>query len=157
LQLTFNGTTTVERTVPANGRLDETLDQMFNLSSATLQSGFVSFQASANTNGMIGFLEVAGANGTLLTAEPLFSESEVQQTFSQVAQGAGFFTGMAILNADPVVSANVTIDLDAVDGSRIESKTITLGPGQRFTGLLTDVFPDLQTQLGGSIHIAATS
>jgi hypothetical protein len=81
----------------------------------------------------------------------------VQQTFSQVAQGAGFFTGMAILNPDPAVSANVRIELDSAAGGPIEAKVITIGAGQRFTGVLTDVFPDLQTQLGGSIHIVATS
>jgi hypothetical protein len=42
------------------------------------------------------------------------------------------------------------------DDTAIASKTISFADGRRFVGLLTDLFPNLQTELGGSIHISAS-
>jgi hypothetical protein len=155
IQLSFNGTT-AQRTIPPNGRLNETLDHLFNLNSSSLVSGYISLQTTSSTAaGLLGFVEISASGGSLLTAEPFASETELQLTFSQVAQGAGFFTGMAFLNADPSVSASVTVEVDSATGAVVASKVITLNPGQRFVGLLTDLFPALQTELGGSIRITS--
>jgi hypothetical protein len=135
--------------------LNETLDHLFNLNSGSLISGYITVQTSSSA-GLLGFVEISASGGGLLTAEPLTNDTLVQLTFSQVAQGVGFFTGMGFLNADPMNSATITIEVDSTSGGVVASKTITLNPGQRFVGLLTDVFPALQTELGGSLRITSS-
>lgn len=155
LQLTLNGASVV-RTIPPNGRLDEALGSMFSLASGTLTSGFLTVQA-LNGAGLIGFVEIASANGLALTAVPISRAAAAQtnMVFSQVAQGGSYFTGLAFANTGQTTAA-VSIEIDSPGGSTIARTTVTISPGQQFIGLLSDFFPAIQNQFGGFIHIVST-
>src|SRR5262249_9748612 len=65
LQLTLNGTT-VQRTLPGNGRLDESLAQMFSISGDAQTTGYLKLQTSDGP-GVSGYLEIAGSGGIART------------------------------------------------------------------------------------------
>jgi hypothetical protein len=155
LQLTFNGAN-VQRTIPARGRLDESLDQMFGLTGGSLTTGYLSFQTLTNTAGVEGFVEVAASQGLVLTAETIAGEAEMTMVFSQVAQGGGYWTGLALLNTEQARSL-VTIELVSAAGTAVASTVVTLQAREFLVRLLGELFPGVQNQLGGSVRIAATS
>ena len=153
VQLTLNGAS-VQRTIPGHGRLDEPLDQTFNLDSSSTSSGYLSLQLlTKSTAGVGGFVEIAGSQGLLLTAEPITEEADMTMVFSQVAIADGFWTGLALLST---AQASATIELNSTEGTAVSSAVVTLEPGRPVVKLLTELFPDVRAQLGGSIRIVAT-
>ncbi len=154
LQLTLNGTT-VQRTIPAFGRLDESLADMFNLSSANISTGYLKVEAPSNAPGVSGFVEIAVAGGLMRTTTPVAGEAQTRLVFSDIAQGGGYFTGLALLNAG--ATASVTIEVDSADGTTLASKTVTLGTNQRLVGLINELFPTLQNQMGGFVRVTSTT
>jgi len=153
VQLTLNGAS-VQRTIPGHGRLDEPLDQTFNLDSSSTTSGYLSLQLlTKSTAGVGGFVEIAGSQGLLLTAEPITEEADMTMVFSQVAIADGFWTGLALLST---AQASATIELNSTEGTAVSSAVVTLEPGRPVVKLLTELFPDVRAQLGGSIRIVAT-
>lgn len=150
VQLTLNGTS-VQRTIPANGRLDESLAQTFNISGTNTTTGYLEVQTSDNS-GVSGYVELTLGDGQLRTTTPISGEGQTRLVFSDVVQGGGYFTGLALLNANNA-AASVTIEVDAPSGVALASKTVTLGAGQRLVGLISELFPALQTQLGGFVRV----
>ena len=154
MQVTFNGTG-ILRTIHPNGRLDESLAQMFHITGSGITSGYLSVQTLMNTAGVNGFVEIAGSDGRVLTTAPISGEGQIQMVFSHVAQGSGYFTGLALFNPGPG-DATATIEVDSADGSVVVSKAVTFAAGQRLIGLLSELFPGMQNQLGGSVRVVAT-
>ena len=153
VQLTLNGAS-VQRTIPGHGRLDESLDQTFNLNSSSTTSGYLNFQLlTKNTAGVGGFVEIAGPEGLLLTAEPITEEAEMTMVFSQVAVADGYWTGLALLST---AQASATVELDSTAGTALASTVVTLEPGRPLVKLLSELFPEVRAQFGGSIRIVAT-
>ena len=71
LQLTLNGKT-VQRTIPAHGRLDESLGQMFDISGGAQTTGYLKLQTT-DVPGVIAYVEIAAFDGLLklhLNASP---------------------------------------------------------------------------------------
>jgi hypothetical protein len=153
LQLTLNGTT-VQRTIPALGRLDESLAQMFNISGNSLTSGYLKLQTS-DTPGVGGYVEISISDGLARTTTPIASDAERQLIFSHVAQGGGYYTGLALLNAE-AAAATVTIEVDSPNGTPLASKVVTLQSGERMVGQLSELFPNIGTQLGGFVRVVST-
>src|SRR6059036_1247411 len=89
---------TVERTLPPNARLEERVDQMFNLSGEALIDGYIRFETQTDTPGVIGFLDYGTTDGIVLSAVEAKGEGYSNLFFSQVVEGAGFYTGLALLN-----------------------------------------------------------
>jgi hypothetical protein len=127
---------------------------MFSLSAASLTTGYLSLQVSGSTSGVTGFVEIAAAGG-LLTSEPISGQSRTDLLFSHIAQGSGYFTGLALLNPGTTTSS-VTIEVDSPAGAVVASKVVTIGPQQRLVGLISELFPGIQNQLGGAVHVTAT-
>jgi hypothetical protein len=156
VQLTLNGAT-VQRSIPAFGRLDESLAQTFNLSSTNVTTGYLKVETSSDAPGVSGYVEIAVGGGLMRTTTPITGEAQTRLVFSDVAQGGGYFTGLALLNSGSA-SATVTIEVDAADGTSVASpKQVTLGAGQRLVGLVSELFPNLQTQLGGFVRVTSTT
>src|SRR5439155_24669263 len=89
VQVTFNGTG-ILRTIHPNGRLDESLAQMFHITGSGITSGYLSVQTLMDTAGVNGFVEIAGSDGRVLTTAPISGEGQIQMVFSHVAQGSGY-------------------------------------------------------------------
>jgi len=89
-----------------------------------------------------------------LSTTPIFSEPELQLMFAHVAQGSGYWTGLAIFNPG-LAAATVTIEVSAANGTPVNSKTVTINAGQRVVGLLTDLFPGFGDQIGGFVRVTS--
>jgi hypothetical protein len=153
LQLTLNGTT-VQRTIPPFGRLDESIAQMFNISGGGQTTGYLKLQA-ADTPGVSGYVEIAAFEGLVRTTTPIVHEAQNRLMFSHVAQGGGYFTGLALLNTN-ATAAQVTIAIHSREGTTVASKSVTLQSGGRLIGLLNELFPNLGTQMGGFVRVVST-
>jgi hypothetical protein len=76
-------------------------------------------------------------------------------TFSHVAQGGGYFTGLAILNTQ-TDAATVTIEVHSESGALVASKVVSLQGGERLVGLISELFPNVQNQMGGFVRVVST-
>ena len=74
--------------------------------------------------------------------------------FSQLADGMGFYTGIAVLNVN---NGPATISLDTFDntGRHTGSTVFTLQPGERRARLLRELLPNF-SQVGGYAHLTST-
>src|SRR5262249_18513700 len=108
VQLTLSGMS-VQRVIPPNGRLDESLSQMFGISGDKLTTGYLKLDTSG-TLGVAGYVEIAAVDGLLRTTTPIAHDAQPRLIFSHVAQGGGYFTGLAVLNP-ATAAANVTIEV----------------------------------------------
>jgi hypothetical protein len=153
VQLTLNGTT-VQRTIPGFGRLDESLADMFNVSGNNLTTGFLKVQTS-DVPGVTGYVEIAAFDGLVRTTTPIAREAQSRLMFSHVAQGGAYFTGLALLNAQ-AAPASVTIEVNSGNGTTLASKVVTLQAGERLVGLIRELFPNIQNQLGGFVRVVST-
>ena len=146
---------TVERTLPPNARLEERVDQMFNLSGDALIDGYIRFETQTDTPGVIGFLDYGTTDGIVLSAVEAQGEGYSDLLFSQVAEGSGYYTGLALLNPNREPSI-VTLDTFDSGGSRTGSTIVNLKPGEREARLLSEFLQRQVNQLGGYIHLTAT-
>jgi hypothetical protein len=155
VQLTLNGGT-VQRSIPAFGRLDESLAQTFNLTGTNVTTGYLKVETSSDAPGVSGYVEISTGGGLMRTTTPITGEAQTRLVFSDVAQGAGYFTGLALLNSGSG-STTVTIEVEAADGTSVASKQVSLGAGERLIGLVSELFPNLQSQLGGFVRVTSTT
>jgi len=146
---------TVERTLPPNGRLEERVEQMFNLSGDAIIDGYIRFETQTDTPGVIGFLDYGGTDGIVLSAVEAQGEGYSDLLFSHVAEGSGYYTGLALLNPNSEPSI-VTLDTFDSSGSRTGSTIVNLKPGEREARLLSELLQRQVNQLGGYIHLTAT-
>jgi hypothetical protein len=153
LQLTLNGTT-VQRTIPGYGRLDESLAQMFNISGGNQTTGYLKLQ-TPDTPGVSGYIDIAASEGLVRTTTAIAREAQPRLMFSHIAQGGGYFTGLALLNSEAEM-ATVTIEIHSPNGTTLASKVVTLQAGERMIGLLRELFPNIENQLGGFIRVVST-
>ncbi len=77
------------------------------------------------------------------SALPLVSALETDVLFSQLASDDIYFTGLAILNPG---SSTVSAAIDVFDssGRQLATRTESIGPRRRHSGVLTQWFPNLQ-------------
>ena len=146
---------TVERTIPANGRLEEGAEQMFGLTGNELIVGSVRFDVQGNTRGLIGYLDYGTTDGILLSAVPAQGTGFSDLYFSHIAEGLGFYTGMALLNPN-TQSSSVTIDVFNREGRRVDSAVLVLAPGERRSRLVSQLLPLAANQVGGFVHVTAS-
>jgi hypothetical protein len=129
---------------------------MFNLSDTKMTTGYLKVETSSDAPGVSGYVEISAGGGLMRTTTPITGEAQTRLVFSDVAQGGGYFTGLALLNSGSG-SATVTIEVHAADGTSAASKQVTLGAGERLVGLVSELFPNLQTQLGGFVRVSSTT
>ena len=112
-------------------------------------------EAPSNAPGVSGFVEIAVAGGLMRTTTPVAGEAQTRLVFSDIAQGGGYFTGLALLNTG--ATASVTIEVDSADGTTLASKTVTLGGQPAAGGSDQRTVPDLQNQMGGFVRVTSTT
>lgn len=145
----------VERTIPANGRLEEAASSLFSLSGSSLYTGYVKWETQGNTRGVIGYLDFGTTDGVLLSAVPAQATSYSDLFFSHIAEGLGYYTGIAFLNTN-TQTTTINVDVFNKDGARVASTTVTLPSGQRRSRLFSELFPGFATQLGGYVRVTAS-
>lgn len=102
--------------------------------------------------GLVGSVEVELFSGRALTAYPLQGRPETGFVFSHVAEGAGFSTGIALLNGGTEL-ANLTVSVHRSDGATVATRDLALQPGERLSQLLRDLFGPLPELLRGYVRV----
>ncbi len=145
---------TAVRNIPAHGRLSVPLEALFGFAGGTMITGYLQWEVQGNTAGLLGALDYGTTDGVLLTAIPA-QTSFSDLLFSQIAQGAGYYTGLAFLNPNPNPS---TITVAAFDpaGKLLGMVDFVLAPGERRARVLQELLPALGDQLGGYVRVTAT-
>jgi hypothetical protein len=148
-------TVTITRTMSANSAVIEPVSSLFGLTGSDLITGFVKWEVQNDTQGVIGLVDYGTSNGTILAAVPGQSEAMSDLLFSHVAQGAGYYTGLAFLN--PNASA-VSVDVRIFDRNGVQTAfaPLSIAAGARTARLLTELVPSLGEQLGGYIHATSS-
>jgi hypothetical protein len=88
-------------------------------------------------------------------ALPLQADLFTEAVFSQVANGLGYYTGMAFHNpaSQP---ADVTIEVYTGGSVKTGERQLQLGPGARLAQLLWELVPETAGQVGGYIMVRST-
>ena len=128
---------------------------MFNFSGDALITGYIRFDTLGDTSGVIGFLDYGTTDGIVLSAVEAQAEGYSNLFFSHLAEGAGFYTGLALLNPNNEPSI-VTMDTFDASGSRTNSSIVNLQPGERKAQVLSEFLQVQVNQLGGYIRLTAT-
>ena len=121
---------------------------MFNFSGDALITGYIRFDTLGDTSGVIGFLDYGTTDGIVLSAVEAQAEGYSNLLFSHLAEGAGFYTGLALLNPNNEPSI-VTMDTFDSSGSRTNSSIVNLQPGERKAQVLSEFLQVQVNQLGG--------
>ena len=85
----------------------------------------------------------------------LQSEKFTQAVFSQIANLAPFFTGLAIYNPG-TVAAQVTIEVYNATGVLAGQASVPVGAGQRISRLVSQLVPATASQAGGYVNIRSS-
>jgi len=86
-------------------------------------------------------------------AVPLFSSGTRNFIFSHIAQGLGYYTGLAFLAPD---GARITVEAFDRDGAaRGCAATLDLAAGQRMVSLLSQLIPETDGLVGGYVKVTA--
>jgi IPT/TIG domain/ZU5 domain len=149
------GPISADRTIPANGRIEEDTVMLFRLLGPALITGSVQWQTLGDTPGVIGYLDYGTADGILLSGVPAQSAGYSDLFFSHVANNSVFYTGLAFLNPN-VQSTVIGIDVFDAGGRKTGSTVLTLGPGARISRLLEELIPGLKEQAGGFVRATAS-
>src|SRR5436853_235789 len=88
---------TVQRTISPHGRMSESVAQMFNLPAIGLITGQIRYAVDANSSGLIGYVDYGTTDGAVLASVAPQSNGYSDFLFAQLADGLGFYTGLAIL------------------------------------------------------------
>jgi hypothetical protein len=131
--------------------LERGVDQLFGLTPTKVGS----LRIDADGAGVIGDVLFGDpVNLKFAAASLLQSQKHTRAVFSHVANGLNYFTGLAVLNPNSQ-TASITLDVYASSGTKTGSAILTLGPGQRFSRLLTDLLPASSGQMGGYISLTS--
>lgn len=101
-----------------------------------------------------GSLRFSAADGSGSAALPLVTSPVSDFVYSHVAETAGYWTGVAILNTH-LTSATVSLEVFTKAGASVGTKSLTLLPGQKIAKLLYELVPAVAGQSGGYVHIVS--
>src|SRR6185436_1698158 len=75
--------------------------------------------------------------------------------FSHIAQGDGYYSGLALLNvgSNP---ANVTVEAFSPEGTLISSTTVPLQGSETKARLLSEILDSVSNRLGGYVRVRST-
>jgi hypothetical protein len=150
---------TVSRTLPANGSLRDTAQNLFTFPAA-FQDGWVQITGSAALTAFVAYADsVAGG----LAIVPVQTSARSTLMFAHIADLVPWLTGIALLNTS-TSAASVSLYAMNPDGSliggadNVQTAQFTLNGGTKTAKLLSQLIP--QTQLrsndGGFIFIRST-
>ena len=112
-------------------------------------------KAESSNTGIIGNVTFGTPDGRLLASLPLEDRKSTDVVFSHVAQGAGFYTGIGILNPNQEPT-DVTIEVFGPQGTSAGQTTVTLTPGERAAKLLNELIPGSSEQVGGFVTLESS-
>lgn len=104
------------------------------------------------TPSVTGSLRFSAADGSGSAALPLITSQVSDFVYSHVAEAAGYWTGVAILNTNST-PASMTLEVFKADGTSVGTAPLTLQPGEKIAKLLHELVPATLGQSGGWIHI----
>jgi hypothetical protein len=152
-------TVTAARTLLPHERHEETVAAIFGFSGSFLITGDIRFETQTDTPGVVGVLDYGTTDGASLSAAEPQLEPQSDFYFTHLAEGAGYYTGLAFLNPNPDEST-VLLDLFDKSGMVKASTTVELSAGQRRAGLVNEFFQeffqDSVNQIGGYIRVSST-
>ena len=127
---------------------------LFNLQPGQIGEGSVRMGPSGS--GVLGDI-VIGASDSLrfATALPFQSGGFVSQMFAHVVSTPAMFSGLALDNPS-AREADVKVTAFQPEGRETGSFDLLLNPWDRYSGLVTELIPDLQDQVGGYIRVEST-
>lgn len=146
------GASTGTLSIDPNSTIRLSIADFLQLSTATLRTGAVRVSASSNpfssNVALIGTLDIENETGLVnMGARPASTES----LFPHLAHGNGLFTGLCFATGDR--AANITIEVYAAAGGAPKTATITLGPNEQLSRLVSELVSTVTTQMGGYIRI----
>src|SRR2546427_2395424 len=149
-----NGTTrTVQRTLQPNGTVRETARDMLGFTTG-FQNGWirVSSASSLPITGFLAYAEIVGAG--VAVASPQV-DAQTNLLFLQIVDRPPWWTGLALLNANPRGTATVKLYAINPDGSLIGATEFPLQFGTKVAKLLSEWIPATQnrTSDGGFIFV----
>jgi hypothetical protein len=86
---------------------------------------------------------------------PLQSEPFIHAVFSHVANGAGYYTGLALYNPNPE-SVTITVEIYDTEGRLTGTGSFTLASENRTAKLLNELIPSTDGQVGGYAIVRST-
>ena len=163
ITITFNplsgSSTSVQRTIAANGSLRESAETLFGFSASEFQDGWVQVTSTAAVTDFVAYAD-STAGG--LAIVPVQAAALTEMLFAHIAQATGWLTGVALLNTSST-TANVEIFAMNPDGTLIggaqdsPAAAFTLAPGAKIARLINDPWiPNAQTN-GGFVFVRTTN
>jgi len=140
------------RRLAAGAALEADVENLFDLSDNVVGS----MRVHADGPGVIGDV-VFGQPGNLqwAAAMPLQMAGFRRAVFNQVANGMGYFTGLAMSNFTDQDS-EVEIQVYSNQGNLVAEGVVNLGPGTRDSELLQEFLPLTGGQVGGWVLLTST-
>jgi hypothetical protein len=136
-------------TIPAGGFMRSSFKDLFPFTDGSYKEGWLKVEA-AGTPSINGFVEYGSGNNRALVIAQL--NPYQLSMFSHQAQGAPYFTGLAVLNPGSL-AANVEIfSLDGLGKTWGRVQTV-LKPGQRTSQLLYQLVSESSDKTGGSVFV----
>ncbi len=135
--------------------------QYFGISSSTAVQGSVKVTGGTGAK-LLGNIVFGDGDPTLKAlgfeaALPFSATGSTSFLFSQIAQGQGFYTGVALMALDR--AATVTVQAYAPNGTLVGSTQtpISLNAGARVVSVLQKLIPSTTGQVGGYVKVSASS
>jgi hypothetical protein len=144
---------TASRTVRlrTNESMRVSLADFLQLPDDELKSGAARVTATfpfSSAKSLVGTLAIANATGFVIV-NPRGPATE--NTIAHVAQGNGWYTGIAL--AAGAAGANVAVDVFPAAGGTPKSATLSIGPDEHIAAVLSELVPGVTAQMGGYIKV----
>ncbi len=143
----------VTQSLAAGAVFAQDAEQTFALTPSAMAVG--SLRVTADGPGVIGNVVFGDPQGTFAAALPLQSVAFRRAVFSQVANGLGLFTGIALHNPGPQ-TALIKIQVFSAEGVKTGETEYTLEKGKRVARQVTELMPSTIGQIGGYVLLEST-
>jgi hypothetical protein len=141
----------------AGGHFTLDVHSLFGLE---LAQGYVKVSASGGGkllgNVLFGDGDPTAGSLNFAAALPLFASGSQDFVFAHLAQGDGYYTGIAVLSpAETKGKATVRVEAFDSDGTSKGVASFGLNPGQRYVSVLSGMLPDTGGQVGGYVRVTS--
>jgi hypothetical protein len=106
--------------------------------------------------GVVGAIRYNAIDGSASAALPLVPDNTTDCVYSQVAEGSGYYTGVAIQNPNDQ-AASFALDVYARDGTLVGTYEKTLQPYARISSMISQLVPASAGQTGGFFRIRSNA
>jgi hypothetical protein len=158
---TISQATPASLSISSNSQATRTLASLFPNLGSNLVTGSIRIDIQSSFVGpfpmgsrIMGVVRYANADGSASAAVPLLLTASTDFVYSHVAQGPGYYTGLAVQNTNDA-TAQYTVEVYSKDGDLVGTYTSALSPHARFSKLLKELVPASSGQVGGYIRITS--